>query len=283
MPKSAFAVGASVRVKPGTPSDYPDFPLGGWTGTIVEIQQDDTSPHCLVKFDVRTLAQVNPIYHKRCVRDGYLATHFNFREEDLEPGTGEPTVIEQPAQIQSDHTDDYDGVRWRLGLTPDDVVGGQVESRLFEDYFRVITRAKTQEVLLRMYPALADWVENHGTIEIGRSGEACVARLHSGPRVVFEDAKPRTLADALRALETAFQCDISQLPAPVVLDRSWLTPTVVVLAEQIDRSGDFSALPILADGLQDAGCADPTVLDHCRGPATHARNCWVVDLVLGKK
>jgi hypothetical protein len=46
---------------------------------------------------------------------------------------------------------------------------------------------------------------------------------------------------------------------------------------------DFSPMPILADALQDAGCDNADILDHCRGPGLHVRGCWVVDLVLGKE
>src|SRR4051794_19399090 len=45
---------------------------------------------------------------------------------------------------------------------------------------------------------------------------------------------------------------------------------------------EFSALPILADARQDAGCADEKALNPCRGDGCHGRGCWVVDLVLGK-
>jgi len=49
-------------------------------------------------------------------------------------------------------------------------------------------------------------------------------------------------------------------------------------------SREFSAMPILADALQDAGCAEPAILDHCRDTKqVHVRGCWVVDLVLGKE
>jgi hypothetical protein len=47
--------------------------------------------------------------------------------------------------------------------------------------------------------------------------------------------------------------------------------------------GDFSAMPILADALQDAACDSADILDHCRGSGPHVRGCWVVDLVLGKE
>jgi len=70
---------------------------------------------------------------------------------------------------------------------------------------------------------------------------------------------------------------------PVSFDPDWRTSTAVALATQMYDSRDFSAMPILADALQDAGCASSDILDHCRGPGPHVRGCWVVDLVLGKE
>jgi hypothetical protein len=62
----------------------------------------------------------------------------------------------------------------------------------------------------------------------------------------------------------------------------WRTDTVVVLARQMYESREFSAMPILADALQDAGCDSEVILSHCRdAAATHICGCWVVDLVLG--
>jgi hypothetical protein len=68
----------------------------------------------------------------------------------------------------------------------------------------------------------------------------------------------------------------------VSIDPSWLTSTALALARGMYESRDFGAMPILADALQDAGCDNDDILDHCRGPGPHARGCWVVDLVLGK-
>ena len=66
-------------------------------------------------------------------------------------------------------------------------------------------------------------------------------------------------------------------------DPNWLTSTVVLLAKQLYESGEFSAMPILADALQDAGCDSDDVLNHCRDANQfHVRGCWVVDLVLNK-
>ncbi|OWK38204.1 hypothetical protein [Fimbriiglobus ruber] len=65
-------------------------------------------------------------------------------------------------------------------------------------------------------------------------------------------------------------------------ENAWQTETAVALAAQIYASGEFSAMPILADALQDVGCDNVDALIHCRGPGPHVRGCWVVDLVLGK-
>jgi hypothetical protein len=69
---------------------------------------------------------------------------------------------------------------------------------------------------------------------------------------------------------------------PVPFDPRWRTDTAVSLARQMRESREFSAMPILADALQDAGCETTDILGHCRGPGPHVRGCWVVDLVLGK-
>jgi hypothetical protein len=66
-------------------------------------------------------------------------------------------------------------------------------------------------------------------------------------------------------------------------DPAWLTSTVVALARGIYDDRAFDRLPILADALQDAGCDNADVLDHCRTPGPHARGCWVVDMILGKQ
>ncbi len=70
---------------------------------------------------------------------------------------------------------------------------------------------------------------------------------------------------------------------PITFIPVWRTDTVVSLARQMYESRDFNAMPILADALQDAGCDNYDILNHCRGPGPYVRGCWVVDLVLGKE
>jgi hypothetical protein len=45
---------------------------------------------------------------------------------------------------------------------------------------------------------------------------------------------------------------------------------------------DTTRLAVLADALEEAGCTDPMLLGHLRGPGPHPRGCWAVDLILGK-
>jgi hypothetical protein len=69
---------------------------------------------------------------------------------------------------------------------------------------------------------------------------------------------------------------------PITCDPEWRTSTVLALAQGIYDERAFDRMPILADALQDAGCDNADILDHCRGSGPHVRGCWVVDLVLGK-
>jgi hypothetical protein len=79
------------------------------------------------------------------------------------------------------------------------------------------------------------------------------------------------------------RCVLGNPFRPVVLDPSWLTPTVVSLARGVYADSAFDRLPILADALEDAGCDSRVILDHLRGPGPHVRGCWALDLILGKQ
>jgi hypothetical protein len=69
---------------------------------------------------------------------------------------------------------------------------------------------------------------------------------------------------------------------PAVLDPRWLAwggGTVAALATAAYAENAFERLPVLADALEEAGCADETILAHLRAPGPHVRGCWALDLV----
>ncbi len=81
-------------------------------------------------------------------------------------------------------------------------------------------------------------------------------------------------------------------PAPPV-DPAWLAwndATVLKLAraaydDRVLPEGTLAParLAILADALEDAGCADAALLGHLRGPCVHVRGCWAMDLLLNRE
>ncbi len=64
---------------------------------------------------------------------------------------------------------------------------------------------------------------------------------------------------------------------------TWKDGMALRVAQGIYDERAFDRLPILADALEEAGCDNADILDHCRLPGEHIRGCWVVDLVLGKE
>jgi hypothetical protein len=85
-----------------------------------------------------------------------------------------------------------------------------------------------------------------------------------------------------RAEATLLRCILGNPFRPVVINPAWETSNVTALAQSIYDDRAFDRLPILADALEDAGCDNADILNHCRQPGEHVRGCWVVDLVLGK-
>ncbi len=63
---------------------------------------------------------------------------------------------------------------------------------------------------------------------------------------------------------------------------NWMFGTVRKLAQAAYDDRDFANLPILADALEEAGCNDEDILDHCRLRGDHVRGCWAIDALLGK-
>jgi len=132
--------GAKVRVKSGIRvPDFSDIPLGGWSGTITEV---DAKPPVtfLIEWDRRTLDQMHPVYRKRCERDGLELQSMWLGEEDIEPDDGTPVSMEQPTQIKTlplSEKDQDDRVRMALGLTHDDPLP-DVSGKYLQVYYRYL-------------------------------------------------------------------------------------------------------------------------------------------------
>ncbi len=59
----------------------------------------------------------------------------------------------------------------------------------------------------------------------------------------------------------------------------WRTETVWALAQSILADAAFDRMPILADALEDAGCDDLLLLNHCRYCETHLASCWALQAI----
>ncbi len=69
---------------------------------------------------------------------------------------------------------------------------------------------------------------------------------------------------------------------PASVQTSWLTDQVRKLAYTIYNERAFSRMRELATALEETGCRDSRILDHCRNESVHVRGCWVVDALIGK-
>jgi hypothetical protein len=137
---------------------------------------------------------------------------------------------------------------------------------------------KSEYEMLRLTPA-------------DRLAHAACLLAADGNSVKAVDCWTRTAEAAANAgadleAELAFQADLlrdlfGNPFIPVTFDTGWRTSAVLDLAASIHGTGDYAAMPILADALQEAGCEDWEVLSHCRLAPVHARGCWVVDAIRG--
>jgi hypothetical protein len=98
------------------------------------------------------------------------------------------------------------------------------------------------------------------------------------------------VADAARQRMCRSQCGLLRElfgnPFQIAIaDESWLhwnAGCVVKMAGVIYERRRFADLPILGDALEEAGCTDQVILDHCRASGEHVAGCWMLDLLLTK-
>jgi hypothetical protein len=63
---------------------------------------------------------------------------------------------------------------------------------------------------------------------------------------------------------------------------AWNDACVVKLAGAVYDGLVWDRLPVLADALEEAGCTDAAILNHCRESGEHVRGCWVLDLIMDR-
>lgn len=117
---------------------------------------------------------------------------------------------------------------------------------------------------------VAAWKANEQDAQLG-VGDVCDATR----RVAEDEGEEVAQARLLR-------CIAGNPFRPVAIRDGWRSPEAVALAGRVYDSRDFSRLHELAAALSRAGCGDEEVLSHCR-TGEHARGCWVVDGVLGRR
>jgi len=127
--------------------------------------------------------------------------------------------------------------------------------------------------------------EQNETAEmVVRAAGSRAARL-AGPNAQNADKARDAAQHGMKSLIRRLINEVHGNPfRPVAFAPEWRTDTAIALARTMYESREFGAMPILADALQDAGCDNDDILNHCRDAAqVHVRGCWVVDLVLGKE
>ena len=160
-------------------------------------------------------------------------------------------------------------------------------SELFAD--ERASRARLREAEEAALVAVREAVDKQGPQAIAWARDAAwrtsrATSVWHGARSCLNVVSYRDVSTEVAA-QTVLLRDIFGNPyRPVVLDPAWLTSDVLALARGIYEEKAFDRTPILADALQDAGCASEDVLSHCRDTSlTHVRGCWVVDVLLGKE
>lgn len=104
----------------------------------------------------------------------------------------------------------------------------------------------------------------------------------------------RRQVSAMHQSETVVSCATCNIFGPfaraILLFRfpGYITTEVRSMADAVARSYDSpeeylnrTDLLVLADALEEAGCADELVLEHLRNQEQHRRGCWVVESIRG--
>ena len=70
---------------------------------------------------------------------------------------------------------------------------------------------------------------------------------------------------------------------PIYFLPNWQSTEAVALATTVYQGRTFDLLPQLGNIIENSGCSESTILNHCRSCGQHVRGCWIIDMVLNKQ
>ncbi len=191
-----------------------------------------------------------------------------------------PAFPAEPVRLSGGQGQQPEAAAVRLCVLPDDRSRRAVElSEMFAD--GLVTQ---EEVEAAGRAIVAAFPRKFKNIAVGYAvADAAFGSFNSSAVIA-------SLETVAKGAEGAAHCallrDIYGNPFhPAAVEGSWLAwgeGTVVKLAQAVYQDRAFDRLPVLADALEEAGCTDQNILEHCRASGPHVRGCWVVDLLLGR-
>lgn len=175
----------------------------------------------------------------------------------------------QAAVLMAEHYADLPGGHSQL-------LRVRAEARLAEQHFHRLSRESDAGDYTARWAARAAeaTVEDTGW-DVARNAAWSAAHALNGEAPKEQQAQCQLIRDAF-----------GNPFSPQYLDPAWLRwhdSCVVQMARTIYEDRRFEDLPILADALEEAGCDNELILWHCREMGEHARGCWLLDAILGKK
>lgn len=112
--------------------------------------------------------------------------------------------------------------------------------------------------------------------------------------IKYTQHEPLTAAKRFHVIHDAMSLAQKELYAHYVFDagyphrrimfqKSWKTSECVGLAQSIWNDESFDRMPILADALEEAGCAESKILNHLRTWEHFTRGNWMLSRLLNKE
>ncbi len=179
---------------------------------------------------------------------------------------------------------------WHLVNRPDNRRGIEVAERYAdgEATEEELSRARTDMARGSLSESMvAYYADREGHTLVPQAAHDAVRAVVTTRRPFWQD--PRQAERTERAELAALLRDLFRPIRPVAVDPAWLqwedglVPRLAGAAYEQRRLPEGTLEPdrlrVLADALEDAGCACPELLGHLRGSEPHVRGCWAIDLL----